>query len=176
VADIRELLNRWAVWRDPQSRWIRHDLGFGECMSGRLLDGVRRAPCPSCVRGETRTQVGNQSYWMQCIRCMGSGYISARSTAGKINPKLIRSTGGHYPDELPARIDRLVCQLNKEVHRKARKVILQEYNHFGTPEIKAQRLKISHSNYRYILCLSIKFIEKGLTSLTKPREMDRMVI
>jgi hypothetical protein len=164
-ADIKEIMERWARWRYYQA-W--HELGYGECVSGKLLDGIKRIQCPGlgCTKGSVPVVVNKQKFWLPCTQCMGSGYISAKSTATKINPKLIRGTGGRYPDEQSLRVDRLVCRLHKEVHKKARRVVLQEYDWTGTQEIKAGRLRITHENYRKILQRSHEFIEVGLTGVT----------
>jgi hypothetical protein len=159
--DIKEAMERWARWRYYKA-W--HELGYGECVSGRLLAGIKRIPCTAgCTKGETLIKLNGQSFCLPCTQCMGTGYISAKSTATKINPRLIPGTGGRYPDEQSLRIDRLVCRLT----RTGKRVILQEHCWNGTQEIKAVRLRISHENYRKILQRGHEFIEAGLTTVTK---------
>ncbi len=155
-------MEKWARWRDPHNRWIKYDLGYGQCMSGRLLDGMKRIKCTAagCVKGETEIKLNGQKFYLPCTQCMGSGYISAKSTETKINPKLIHGTGGRYPDEQSDCIDRLVSKLP----RINKKVVLQEYDWLGTQEIKARRVRSSYENYKKILQRSHEFIEKGLTS------------
>lgn len=158
--NVKEVMEKWARWRYYKA-W--HELGYGECVSGKLLDGIKRIQCPAgCHKGSTLITLNNQKFWLPCSQCFGSGYISAKSTAAKINPKLIRGTGGRYPDEQSARIDRLVCALV----RTGKKVILQEYTWNGTPEIKARRIRITHENYRKVLQRSHESIEAGLTVVT----------
>lgn len=155
---IERIMDRWARWRIYRPR---DELGYGECITGKLLDGMPKIKCTHCVRGEQIISIKGKTIKIQCSSCQGTQWMVPKISGAAVNPKLIRGTAGKYPDELSSRVDRLVCQLT--IVQQA--VIFEEYVQLGTREIKQDHIGVGRRAYDSILSKAHAHILAGLAPL-----------
>lgn len=154
---IEQIMERWARWRIYRAK---DELGYGECVTGKLLDGMPKIKCTYCIRGEQIILIKGKTIKMQCSACQGTQWMAPRISGLAVNPKLIRGTGGKYPDELSSRVDTLVCALNMV----QQSVVFAEYVHIGTRELKQDRIGVGRMAYDTALKAAHAHVESGLRS------------
>lgn len=107
---------------------------------------------------------------MDCPICYGTGRVRLDPGGKKINPAFVASTFQGTDDELSAIVDRVMCELRKS--DKTLKHFLVLWAEFvrpnGTQEMKAEqirkanRINLSHENYRYHLHNGLRLVENGI--------------
>ena len=152
---IEEILEKWARWRVYRAK---DELGLGECMTGKLLDGMPKIKCTCCKSGVQVVQMRGQMLKIPCSACNGSEWVVAPVAGVKVNPKLIRATGGRYTDNTSLRVDRLYCELTA-IHQS---VVTQEYWWDGRRQDKESRVGIGRKLYERTLGEAQAFIMQGL--------------
>lgn len=152
---IEEILEKWARWRVYRAK---DELGLGECMTGKLLDGMPKIKCTCCKNGFQHVEVRGRTFKIPCSACNGSEWVVAPVAGAKVNPKLIRSTGGRYTDSTSLRVDRLYCELTA-IHQS---VITQEYWWDGRRQDKENRVGIGRKLYERTLNEAQRYIMGGL--------------
>lgn len=160
--NIREILEQWARWRRYRASG---DLGYPrKTILGKILDGLPSTTCTLChgAKRVAGNRVGADARWVTCPQCSGEGKIKADPDGVKVNPAFIRSTAspaGYDDDPQSQHVDWLVCVKLTEYQRS---VLLIEYTHNGTQEMKATREGISHSYYSRTLRDAIRGVEDGM--------------
>lgn len=151
---IKDLMEAWERWRRERQR-----LGYGRTILEKCLAGMPGTNCPTCQgRGKTNA-------YPTCPTCSGEGRVKLdpSATRNKINPAFIPSTYRLPDDPTSETIDKLLCQLRAKDNTKGYYfVLMQEYTRIGTPEIKAQRMHITHSYYRKLLQRGHELIAVGV--------------
>ena len=155
--DIGEVMERWARWRVFRAR---DELGFGECMTGKLLDGMPKIKCTCCVRGVQSINIKGTLRKIPCSACHGAEWVIPPIAGVKVNPKLIRATGGRYTDSTSLRVDVLYCEL-RAIHQS---VIVEEYWHDGSRATKQDRVGVGRKLYERTLNEAHQHIRQGLSS------------
>lgn len=150
---IRDLMQRWEIWRDARRKETLAKLGYGESFLKKCLDGMPGTICPLC-RGKDE----------ECPVCDGSGKIQLETNNKRINPAFIRSTFYKSGDDKTSeQIDRIICQMrNTPKLLGFYFVLIQEYTRIGRQSDKADRLNLSHGNYRWRLNRAHKLVAVGL--------------
>lgn len=165
--NIREALEQWARWRQYRASG---ELGFPrKTILGKILDGLPSTTCTLCHGGKrvAGSRVGADARWVTCPQCSGEGRIKADPDGVKVNPAFIRSTANpasYDEDPQSQQVDWLVCMKLTEYQRS---ILLIEYTHSGTQEMKAMREGVSHSYYSRTLKDAINEIEAGLVEWMK---------
>ena len=157
MINIDEIMEKWARWRLYRAR---DELGYGECMTGKLLDGMPKVKCTCCVRGMQLISIRGVVTKLPCSACHGTEWIVPPHKGVKVNPKLIRGTGGRFDDSTSQRVDRLYCSL-RALHQS---VVAEEYWHNGTKAIKRDRIGVGRNIYDRCLREALGDIEAGLKS------------
>ena len=151
MIQIDEIMERWARWRIYRAR---DELGYGECMTGKLLDGMPKVKCTCCVRGTQLVDIKGTLRKVVCSACNGAEWIVAPIAGVKVNPKLIRATGGRYADNTSQRVDRLYCEL-RALHQS---VVAQEYWWNGRRSDKQDRVGVGRKLYERTLTEAQQYI------------------
>ena len=152
--DVRSLMEKWERWRHERSK-----LGYGKTILEKCLEGMPGTNCPTCQgRGKTNS-------YPTCPTCSGNGTVKLdpSATKGKVNPAFIASTHRLPDDETSEKIDRLICEMR--AHDKTKGyyyVLIQEYTRIGTQEMKAERMHLTHNNYRVKLHRAHDMVSIGL--------------
>lgn len=149
---IRELMERWQVWRDERRKETLAQLGYGETFLKKCLDDMPGTICPAC-RGKNQ----------ECPLCDGSGRIDLDPEVGLVNPAFIRATSRSVEDDTSLKIDRIMCELRRNPKTLGYYLILlQEYTRIGTQQIKADRIHISWGAYKTKLSRAHRAVEERL--------------
>ena len=122
-------------------------VGVGRIKAKPMTERVSNTACRACMRdGQSTGQVDGRT----CLPCLGSGRIIR--VVAKINPAFIPSTWRLKTDSASERIEAIMLMLRRRPRTQSYYLILlQEYTRLGTPEIKAERMKITHEYYRKLL-------------------------
>jgi hypothetical protein len=127
-------------------------VGIGRIKARPMTELVTNRACKTC---EVKDEYGNRKSTgevngITCLRCKGSGRV-VRIFA-KINPAFIPTTWNLRIDDDSARIEVAMHELSERPRMQSYYfILLQEYTRLGTPEVKAERMHISHEYYRKLL-------------------------
>ena len=157
MINIDEIMEKWARWRVYRPR---DELGYGECITGKLMDGMPKVKCTYCIRGVQIVMIKNKAVKMPCSACDGTEWMMPKLSGIAVNPKLIRGTGGKYPDDQSVRVDRLVCSLPALQQH----VVFAEHVYLGTREMKQDRIGVGRRAYDTALNDAHEVIKAGLKS------------
>lgn len=158
--DIGEIMERWARWRHYRAK---DELGIGECMTGKLFDGIPKVPCTDCAgKGKKMASVQNVMVWLECRVCGGDGIITPSRSGVRVNPKLIRATGWKYADGTSIKVDRLYCNDMALLHKL---VVAEEYWWSGPRSTKEDRIGIGRYLYERTLREAHDIVRFGLVGL-----------
>ncbi len=133
---------------------------------------TRTIPCPApgcryTKDGSQIGEIGNRT----CHRCYGAGEIVV--VEQQINPAFIPSTWREPDDRITQRIDRLVAELRRRDKLLGYYYVVRaEYRdaRAGDQRVRAERMHISHENYRLRLFRVLTWIEYGLDCMEIPAE------
>jgi hypothetical protein len=138
--------------------WCPHCGGTGRVKMKQILHTTARR-CPLC--DEQGLFLGQS-----CFRCHGTRTVTMRHI--QINPATIRSTrhvGGQANTDTSTLIDALVAGWREHDQTYwLNRVIISEYHHNGTQEMKARRLRISRSWYCKNLADAHRRVERMLVA------------
>lgn len=167
--NVRSVLERWAWWRragrlGAEVSWPKKTL------TGKYMDAIRGVNCPTCSgKGKVPSARFRIDHLMLvCPTCDGNGSVSLeKHDPNKANPAHIRSTRRGYEDEVMVLVDKLVCQLRRNVKTEKHHCVLwAEYvscrHKPETQEWKAAKMGIAHGYFRKLLCEAHAMIASGL--------------
>ena len=150
-------------WLDDVAARRGHDPWCPMChgtgrLPMKLTATVRRSRrvCPCCENEKDRRE--------RCHRCRGAGVVEV--VAQWVNPAAIRSTAPSGLDWQSWMLDEMITGWREQDRTFwMNRVVIREYFHNGTQDLKAQRLRISQSWYKKCLRAAYLDIDRALFDL-----------
>lgn len=121
--------------------------GTGRIKAKPKMERISNVACKKCRKdGKSTGQIDGRT----CLACKGSGRIFRMKV--EINPAFIHSPYVQKTDGVSERIELIMYRLGRQPRTQGYyHVLAQEYTRLGTPEVKAERMHMTHDYYRKVL-------------------------